>query len=61
MQAIGSPWVTLAFVPAAIVYILCLNYYRATSREVQRLDSISKSPIFNVKRDPALLLALSLA
>ena len=30
-----------------IVYYVCMQYYRRTSRELQRLDSISRSPIYN--------------
>jgi len=32
---------------AVIVYYICMQYYRRTSRELQRLDSISRSPIYN--------------
>jgi len=33
-------------VPAVVVYWFCMQYYRYTSRELQRLDSISRSPIY---------------
>lgn len=31
-----------------IAYYFTMQYYRRTSRELQRLDSISRSPIFNL-------------
>ncbi|XP_022102307.1 ATP-binding cassette sub-family C member 9-like [Acanthaster planci] len=34
-------------IPIAIVYYILQRYYLATSRELQRLESISKSPVFS--------------
>ena len=36
----------IAVVPLAIGYRMILKYYLSTSRELKRLDSVSKSPIF---------------
>jgi len=41
-----SPFVLIALPPLAFFYVLYASYYRNTAREVQRLDSISKSPIY---------------
>jgi len=37
----------IALVPILSMYYYMLQLYRRTSRELQRLDSVSKSPIFN--------------
>jgi ATP-binding cassette subfamily C (CFTR/MRP) protein 1 len=41
-----SPFVLIAIPPLAVFYLMYASYYRNTAREVQRLDSISKSPIY---------------
>ena len=46
MIALVSPFVLIALPPLTFFYILFASYYRNTAREVQRLDSISKSPIY---------------
>ncbi|KAE8250825.1 hypothetical protein A4X13_0g4355 [Tilletia indica] len=40
------PYFIIAIVPLGIAYWMILQYYLSTSRELKRLDSISKSPIF---------------
>lgn len=45
--AFVTPWFTLAVVPIAAVYLYTQRYYVTTSRELQRLDSLSKSPLFS--------------
>eukprot|EP00164_Ancoracysta_twista_P002800 GFYU01003725.1.p1 GENE.GFYU01003725.1~~GFYU01003725.1.p1 ORF type:complete len:1448 (+),score=389.90 GFYU01003725.1:187-4530(+) len=39
------PWMALAMVPVAYLYYKLQLYYRLSSRELQRLDSMSRSPI----------------
>ncbi|XP_072027511.1 ATP-binding cassette sub-family C member 9-like isoform X2 [Amphiura filiformis] len=46
VNAIVSPFFIIAIIPIAALYILLMVYFIATSRELQRIDSISKSPIF---------------
>jgi len=41
-----TPVAILGLVPLMYLYYRVQEYYRATSRELKRLDSISKSPIF---------------
>jgi ATP-binding cassette subfamily C (CFTR/MRP) protein 1 len=45
--AIGQPWVLLAVLPLAFVYRAIMRYYLATSRELKRLDAISRAPVFS--------------
>ncbi|TYJ52875.1 hypothetical protein B9479_006510 [Cryptococcus floricola] len=45
--AFGAPVVLLVFVPLAIIYRMIMKYYLATSRELKRLDAVSRSPIFS--------------
>eukprot|EP00742_Colponemidia_sp_Colp-10_P011707 GILJ01013047.1.p1 GENE.GILJ01013047.1~~GILJ01013047.1.p1 ORF type:complete len:1349 (-),score=259.23 GILJ01013047.1:185-4231(-) len=41
------PYLAIAFGPMAIIYYTAQRYYRKTSVEVQRLDNISRSPIYS--------------
>ncbi|RXK42573.1 metal resistance protein ycf1 [Tremella mesenterica] len=45
--AIGGPAVLLVFIPLGYIYRMVMRYYLATSRELKRLDAISRSPIFS--------------
>ena len=36
----------VALVPITIVYLVLSRHYRRTSREVQRLESVSRSPLY---------------
>ncbi|XP_038068240.1 ATP-binding cassette sub-family C member 8-like [Patiria miniata] len=46
VNSIVSPIFILVMLPVFICYILLQRYYITTSRELQRLDSITKSPIY---------------
>eukprot|EP00935_MAST-01C_sp_MAST-1C-sp1_P001881 g1881.t1 len=43
---VATPYVAAMLVPMAWVYYWTAYYYRHSSRELQRLDSISKSPMY---------------
>jgi hypothetical protein len=45
--ALGAPVVLIVFIPLGFVYRLVMRYYLATSRELKRLDAVSRSPIFS--------------
>ena len=45
--AFGAPWVLVAVLPLAFVYRSIMKYYLATSRELKRLDAVSRAPIFS--------------
>ncbi|CAE6434162.1 unnamed protein product [Rhizoctonia solani] len=40
------PWFLLTLIPLGYIYRIIMLYYLATSRELKRLDAVSKSPIF---------------
>lgn len=40
--AVGAPLVLVAIVPLAVVYRIIMRYYLASSRELKRLDSVSR-------------------
>nr|ODN90116.1 cadmium ion transporter [Cryptococcus depauperatus CBS 7841] len=41
------PWLGLAFIPLSGFYYIAGSYYRQTSREVKRIDSITRSHIYS--------------
>ncbi|ORY24672.1 hypothetical protein BCR39DRAFT_546075 [Naematelia encephala] len=45
--AAGAPLVLIAFIPLGYIYRLVMRYYLSTSRELKRLDAVSRSPIFS--------------
>ena len=47
VPAIANPWLLLIFFPTAVVFILLVRYYLKTSRELKRLESICRSPVFS--------------
>ncbi|KAK3084802.1 hypothetical protein FSP39_019339 [Pinctada imbricata] len=47
MNALGTPYFLIAAVPLVILYYCLQRFFRASSRELQRLDSVTKSPLFS--------------
>ncbi|ORX35410.1 putative metal resistance protein ycf1 [Kockovaella imperatae] len=45
--ASGAPFVLIVLLPLGYIYRVVMKYYLATSRELKRLDAISRSPIFS--------------
>ncbi|XP_038054473.1 ATP-binding cassette sub-family C member 9-like isoform X1 [Patiria miniata] len=46
VNTIVTPFFILAILPVAVCYMLLRHYYLRTSRELQRLSSITKSPVY---------------
>lgn len=46
MIAASTPEFLILVIPLGIVYIVYQKYYLRTSRELKRLDSVSRSPIY---------------
>jgi len=44
---LASPWSVLVLLVVAVVYQRLQTFYRASSRELKRLDSVSRSPVFS--------------
>ena len=47
MVVFTAPYVALLLVPMTWLYLRIASFYRASSRELQRVESISKSPIYS--------------
>ena len=45
-MSVASPLVLAAVVPVLFVYLRVARHYRASSRELRRLESMSSSPIY---------------
>ncbi|CAG2118312.1 unnamed protein product, partial [Medioppia subpectinata] len=48
VDLIITPYFAIAIIPILIIYYFVQHFFRFTSRELQRLDSITKSPIFSL-------------
>ncbi|CAH1801693.1 unnamed protein product [Owenia fusiformis] len=46
VNTVATPYFLIAAVPVFIVYFFLQKFFRASSRELQRCDTISKSPVF---------------
>ena len=42
----ATPWFAIACIPVVIFYIRVMNYFRNVMREIKRLDSTTRSPIY---------------
>ena len=47
LPTVINPWLLFVVVPIAIIAGLISRYYLKTSRELQRLESVSRSPVFS--------------
>lgn len=44
--SVGLPWFLTLIIPLSLMYYWIQRYYLRTSRELKRLDSVSRSPIY---------------
>jgi len=42
-----TPWFTIVLVPLIVLYIRIMNHFRNVSRETKRLESLSRTPVYN--------------
>ncbi|KAF8071181.1 abcC12 [Scenedesmus sp. PABB004] len=45
--SLATRWFGIAIVPITIIYVVIQRYYIPTARELQRLESVSRSPIYS--------------
>eukprot|EP00935_MAST-01C_sp_MAST-1C-sp1_P002445 g2445.t1 len=48
LGCMASPYVTIAVLPLLWVFVKLRNFYLASSREVKRLEAVSRSPIYSL-------------
>ncbi|EOD34565.1 hypothetical protein EMIHUDRAFT_228550 [Emiliania huxleyi CCMP1516] len=47
LLVVANAWqISFGLPPLGVAYLVVARYYRASSRELQRIDSVSKSPIY---------------
>lgn len=47
INVIGTPYFLIAVAPLAILYYCFQYFFRATARELQRIESVTRSPVFS--------------
>ena len=47
VPVVTNPWLLIVVVPLAILVVFISRYYLKTSRELKRLESICRSPVFS--------------
>ena len=47
LPAVTNPWLLFVVVPVSVLAIIISRYYLKTSRELKRLESICRSPVFS--------------
>lgn len=45
--SVSTPYFMLVLIPIVIIYVLIQRYFVASMRQLKRMDSASKSPIFS--------------
>merc|ERR1740138_1872527 len=45
MSSVASPTFAVAIVPLLLLYLYFREFYRRTAREIQRVESMSRSPV----------------
>ena len=43
---LATPYTLLAFVPVLFGFVYCQRYFQRTSRELKRMDSVTRSPVY---------------
>ncbi|KAF1329536.1 Abc transporter c family member 2, partial [Globisporangium splendens] len=46
--ALASFWVGLSYIPMLMIFVITGLYFKKTSREVKRLEGITRTPVFNL-------------
>uniref|UniRef100_K3X2G5 Uncharacterized protein n=1 Tax=Globisporangium ultimum (strain ATCC 200006 / CBS 805.95 / DAOM BR144) TaxID=431595 RepID=K3X2G5_GLOUD len=46
--AMASFWVGLSYIPMLMIFVITGLYFKKTSREVKRLEGITRTPVFNL-------------
>ena len=47
VPAVTNPWLLFAVVPVSVIAAIISRYYLKTSRELKRLESVCRSPVFS--------------
>ncbi|KAL4147191.1 hypothetical protein PRNP1_010947 [Phytophthora ramorum] len=48
VSAVSSYWICVAYIPLVVMFVFTGQYFNKTSREVKRLEGVSRSPVYNL-------------
>ena len=43
-----NPWIILIFLPLSLIFVKARHFFLISSREVKRLEAITRSPLFSL-------------
>ncbi|RLN10087.1 hypothetical protein BBJ28_00018735 [Nothophytophthora sp. Chile5] len=48
VSAFASYWIGVSYIPLLVVFVLTGQYFKKTSRELKRLEGITRTPVYNL-------------
>ncbi|KAF1320970.1 Abc transporter c family member 2, partial [Globisporangium splendens] len=48
VSAVSSYWIGISYIPMIVIFVLATYYFQKTSREVKRLEGVTRTPVYNL-------------